>query len=758
MTNSFQFDTDKAANFNVVGTRPLRPDGLDKVTGRAQYGADMKMPGQLVGRILRSPHAHAIIKSIDTSGAENLPGVKAVITRDDFAENPDNKDVLRNVMAREKAFYDGHAVAAVAASTAAIARKALKLIKVVYDVLPHVTDVDAAMQPDAPILYDDMITYGVDPVPTKTSNIVSRCEFGHGNVDAGFEAADVIIERELKTAATHQGYIEPHACIASVSADGMSELWCCTQGHFDDRQICASLLGIDVSRLRVTASEIGGGFGGKTTVFIEPVALALSRKAGRAVKIVMTREEVFKASGPTASTSMVVKIGATNDGRITAGEAEFRYQGGAYSGAPAEVGAQAAFACYDLENVKSVGYEVVTNRPKAAAYRAPGAPMSVYGVECVVDELAIKLGMDPIEFRLKNAVRDGSKSSYGPTFNSIGLVDTLEAAKAHSHYNAPLEPNQGRGIACGFWFNYGGETCSSLNISTDGTVALSVGTPDIGGSRASMSMMAAEELGIPYDRVRTSVSDTGALGFNEGTYGSRVTFASGIAVIKAARDAITIMCNRAAMIWDIPADAVTWENGCAKPSGANAGEFDPLSLAEIAADASKTGGPIAGHHEYNADSAGVSFGTHIVDTQVDPETGRVDVLRYTVVQDAGKAIHPAYVEGQFQGGAAQGIGWALNEEYIYGEDGNLQNAGFLDYRIPVASDLPMIDTVIVEVPNPGHPYGVRGVGETGIVPPLAAVANSVSAAAGVRLSALPMSPPQVLKAIDGSRDGARNDS
>lgn len=749
-----KYDAEKAASFKVVGSRPARPDGMDKVTGKARFGADMVMPGQLVGLILRSPHPHAVIKSIDSSEAEALSGVKAVVTRDDFAPNDDHADVLYNIMAREKALYEGHAVAAVAATSRAVARKALKLIKVDYEPLPHVTDVDAAMSPDAPVLHDSIITRGISPAPTKPSNVVARSEFGHGDIDAGFAQADEIIERSFKTAATHQGYIEPHACVANVGADGMSELWCCTQGHFHVRQVCASLLGIDVSRLRVTASEIGGGFGGKTTVFIEPVALALSRKAGRPVKIAMTRDEVFKASGPTASSSMNVKIGVTKDGHITAGYGEFRYQGGAFAGAPADFGAMSAFACYALDNVKTEAYDVVTNRPKGAAYRAPGAPMSVYAVESVIDELATRIGMDPIDLRLKNAAKEGSKSSYGPKFGSCGLVETLEAAKAHPHYNAPLGPNQGRGVASGFWFNFGGETCSNLNINADGTVTIAVGTPDIGGSRASMCIMAAEELGIPYDKVRAIVADTSALGYNDTTEGSRVTFSSGMAVIKASQQAVTEMCKRAAMMWDIPAEAVTWEDGCAKPSGPNAGDFEPLSLAEIAATAGKTGGPIAGHHEYNADGAGVSFGTHIVDTEVDPETGKVDIIRYTVIQDAGKAIHPDYVEGQFQGGAAQGIGWALNEEYIYGDDGKLQNAGFLDYRMPVASDLPMIDTVIVEVPNPGHPYGVRGVGETGIVPPLAAIANGVSAAAGVRMTELPMSPPRVLKAIDTAKIAA----
>jgi len=741
---------DQTRKFKVVGTRPLRPDGIDKVTGRARFGADMNAPGMLVGRILRSPHAHAKIKGIDTSKAEKIPGVKAVVTRKDFPKaRADLADVMDNVMAGKKALYDGHAVAAVAATSVHAVRKALKAIKVDYEVLPHVTDVDAAMKKGAPLLHrgrsDETVPKGF------SGNVIHRFEYGHGDVEKGFKQADLVIERDLKTAATHQGYIEPHACLASVGPDGIADLWVCTQGHYMVRNTCAGLMGIDVSHLRVTASEIGGGFGGKTTVFLEPVALALSRKANKPVKMVMSREEVFRATGPTASTSMTCKIGMKKDGTITAGLAELRYQGGAYPGSPVQFGAMACFAPYDLKNVKSIGYDVVTNRPKQAAYRAPGAPMGAYAVETVIDELAKKLGLDPLEVRQKNAAHEGTKSSYGPTFQQIGLPATLEAAKKHPHWKAKLGKNQGRGVACGFWFNFGGDTCVSLNVTPDGTVTLTEGNPDIGGSRASMSMMAAEELGIPYEQVRTVIADTGALGQNEVTDGSRVTFAVGLATIKAAREAIKVCCERAAKVWGIDPDAVVWEDGHAKPAGPNAGKFPPMSLKEIAAIASNTGGPIAGHHEVNAEGAGVSFATHMVDTEVDPETGAVKVLRYTVFQDAGKAVHPAYVEGQFQGGAAQGIGWALNEEYIYGKDGRLQNPGFLDYRIPVCSDLPMIDTVILEIPNPGHPYGVRGVGETSIVPPLAAIANSVSAAAGVRLTELPMSPPKVLKAIEAGR-------
>ncbi|WP_212525767.1 xanthine dehydrogenase family protein molybdopterin-binding subunit [Actibacterium sp. MT2.3-13A] len=739
-------DTSKR-DFKIVGTRPLRPDGIDKVTGRARYGADMSAPGMLVGLVLRSPHAHARIKSIDTSRAEALTGVHAVVTRADFGDVEDaaTADTLDNCMAGAKALYDGHAVAAVAAASDAVAKQALKLIEVEYEPLPHVTDVDEAMAPGAPVLHegrtDETVPQGM------SANVISRCQFGHGDIEAGLAKADRVLKRTYRTEATHQGYIEPHACLASMGPDGQADLWCCTQGHYMVRNTCAAILGLEQGKLRVTASEIGGGFGGKTTVFLEPVALMLSKKAGRPVKMVMTRSEVLRATGPTASSSIDVRIGMTKDGRITAGFAELRYQGGAYPGSPVNMGAMSAFAPYDLENVRTIGWDVVTNRPRQAAYRAPGAPIAAFAVESAIDELAKGFGLDPLEVRLKNAAREGTRASYGPTYRAIGLEATLRTAKDHPHWTAPLGPNQGRGVACGFWFNFGGDTCVSLNITPDGTVTLTEGNPDIGGSRASMSMMAAEELGIPYDKVRTVIADTGSLGQNEVTDGSRVTFAVGLATIEAARAAKREMCRRAAKVWGIDEEAVVWEDGAAKPSGPNAGEFPPMTLEEIAAIASNTGGPIAGHFEVNAEGAGVSFATHMVDTEVDPETGAVRVLRYTVFQDAGKAVHPDYVEGQFQGGAAQGIGWALNEEYIYGEDGTLQNPGFLDYRIPVASDLPMIDTVILEIPNPGHPYGVRGVGETSIVPPLAAVANSVSDASGVRLTDLPLSPPKVLAAI-----------
>lgn len=741
--------------YRLVGTRPNRPDGLDKVTGRARYGADFSLPGMLWAAVVRSPHAHARIKRIDATRALALDGVKAVVTRADLPTGLEGEDLnlQENTLAGDKALYDGHAVAAVAATSALLAQDAARLIEVEYEVLPHVTDVDEAMKPGAPVIRDGAADYSVPE--GMHPNVVRHMEFGHGDVEAGFAAADIVREGTYRTEATHQGYIEPHACVGQMGEDGRGEMWVCTQGHWYIRRMCAAVLGIDAANLRVTPSEIGGGFGGKTTIFMEPLTLALSKKAGgRPVKLVMSRAEVLRATGPTASASMDVKIGMKKDGTVTAGQVMFRMQGGAFVGmSPIGEALPCAFACYDIPALKHEAVEVLANRPKAAAYRAPGSPMAAFAVESLMDEMCRELGLDPIDVRLKNAAKEGTKSSYGPVYNRIGLVETLEAAKAHPNYTVKLGPNQGRGVASGFWFNHGGETSVSLAIGEDGTVQVSIGTPDIGGSRASIALMTAETLGIPYENVRVNVVETGALGVNEPTHGSRATFASGKAAVEAARQAIAEMCRRAAADWGIEPDAVDWKDGAAQPAGPNAGKFPPMTIAEIGAKMGSTGGPISGHHETNAGGVGASFGTHVVDVEVDPDTGRTTVLRYLVVQDAGTAIHPAYVEGQYQGGAAQGIGWALNEEYVYGADGRLQNTVFLDYRIPVASDLPMIDTVIVEVPNPGHPYGVRGVGETGITPPLPALAAAIAEATGARLRSLPMSPPKVLAAIKARRKG-----
>jgi CO/xanthine dehydrogenase Mo-binding subunit len=735
-----------------IGERTIRPDGADKVTGRATYGADTQMAGMIWGKVLRSPHAHAHILSIDTSKAEKLPGVKAVITAKDVVEFPLDKSVMlgiqdmrwmcRNVMAREKALFHGHPVAAVAAVSEVIAAEACKLIEVEYEVLPHVIELDDALKSDAPILHEFLKFEG------KSSNIVAKLEHRLGDVEDGFAQADVVIERSFTTRPVHQGYIEPHACLVSVSADEKATIWSSSQGQFMVRAMTALLTGIPQSNIRAIPAEIGGGFGGKTIVYLEPLAVLLAKKSGRPVKMAMSREEVFRASGPTSGSKSTVTIGATKDGKIVAAQGTFYLQAGALPGSPIRGAASCAFAPYSIPNVHAVGYDVVSNRSKVAAYRAPGAPIGAYAAECVLDEVAEALKMDPLQFRVLNAARQGTKAAHGPVYPVIGFMDTIEAALAHPHYKAPLGKNQGRGVASGFWFNAGGESSAQVNITEDGNVVITTGHPDIGGSRAAIANIAAELLGIDYRRVSVLIGDTATVGFSNLTGGSRVLFASAIVVTESTETVIKTLCSRAAKIWKIDPDAVVWEDGEARPAGDNAGKFPALTLAELAARATETGGPIGAGAQLNTTGAEGGFSTHICDVEVDPELGIVRVIRYTSVQDVGRAVHPSYVEGQIQGGAAQGIGWALSEAYLYDKNGKVDNASFLDYRMPVCSDLPMLDTVLIEVPNPKHPQGVKGVGEVPLVPVLAAVANAVHNALGKRLFALPMSPPDVLEALD----------
>ena len=718
--------------FNVVGTRPIRHDGLDKVTGRAKYGADINMPGLLHGKILRSPHPHARIRSIDTSRAEALPGVKAVVTsRDfpiiesksiDFGETQGNARMLaENCLAYNKALYKGHAVAAVAATSHYLAEEALALIDVDYEVLPAVLDVRDAMKDDAPLLHDSLTTRAVVVRFSRgsdtgvVSNIGSHIQFQRGDLEQGFAQADAIVEREYTTETVHQGYIEPHASTAFWAADGHVTVWTSTQGPFGVRSQTAATLGIPESMVKVIPMEIGGGFGGKLGSYLDAVCALLSKKSSQPVKIVMTRQEVFEASGPAASTYMWAKIGADRTGRITAAQLYLAFGAGAFPGSPVGAASNTALAPYNIDNLLVDGYDVVCNRPKVAAYRAPGSPQGAFAVESAIDELADKLGMDPVQLRLKNAVREGDRQPSGLIFPKIGCVELETAMAEHPHYNTPLEgPNRGRGVAIGNWGNGGNQSSVTITVNSDGTINLISGSVDIGGTRVAVAMQAAEVLGIAAEDVRPSVADTDSVGWTGNTGGSRTAFSTGIAAITAAEDIKRQMINRAAQIWEVQPEDVEFQGGvfsCKKNPD------DRLTFKELSARLLRTGGPVTASGISNPRQIGPAFAGTIVDVEVDPETGKVQVLRCTILQDVGQAAHPSYVEGQMQGGTVQGIGWALTEGYFYGRDGVMANPTFLDYRMPTTLDVPMIEATLVEVPAPGHPFGLRGVGEVSLVPP-----------------------------------------
>jgi xanthine dehydrogenase molybdenum-binding subunit len=734
--------TSKDRSYQVIGTSPMLRGALEKVTGRAQYAADIRQSRMLYGAILRSSHAHARILTIDTTQVEAYPGVKAVVTAADLPQ--DRHTYLRdNILARDKVLYQGHAIAAVAAENFHTALEALKLIQVTYEVLPPVLHVLAAMQPDAPVLLENLRTNELGTKGNQPTNIASHSQVKRGDLEKGFTAAVHVVEREFDTATIHQGYIEPHNALAVFSQQGEVTIWCSTQGAFGVREEVAEILDIPISRIRVVPMEIGGGFGGKNNVYLDPVAVLLSKKSGsRPVKLTMNYREVLSATGPTSASVIRVKMGVDAQGYITAAQASLFYEAGAYPAGIDTSGANVIFSPYRLENVQVDSYDVVVNKPHVTALRAPGGTNAVFAAETVVDELCEKLGMDPIEFRMINGVKEGDQHALGPVFPSVGYLETLQAAKNHPHYSAPLPgSNRGRGIASGIWMNYGGMSAATASVNNDGSVSLMMGSVDLSGTRTTIAMQLAETLGIPLEMVRSGVTDTDMVSYTEGTYGSRTTFATGMAAHELGLDLKHQLIARAAKLMEVALDEVNMKEGVFY-----AGD-KKIDFNELASRLGETGSQVQATAAVRAEHVGPGSAVHIVDVEVDPETGKVQVLRYTACQDVGKAVHPTAVEGQIQGGTVHGIGWGLFEGYFYNQQGQLMNASLLDYRLPTSLDVPFIDPVLVEVPFPGHPYGVRGVGEAPILPPPAALANAIYQAVGVRLQVLPMSPDKIVSAL-----------
>ena len=463
------------------------------------------------------------------------------------------------------------------------------------------------------------------------------------------------------------------------------------------------------------------------------------------MKVIMSRKDVFEGTGPASATKSKTKIGATKDGKITAAQLSLAFDAGAFPGSPVGGATLCATGPYNIEHLLVDGYDVVTNRQKVQAYRAPGQPQGAFSVEPVIDELAEKLGIDPMEFRLMNAVKEGDRQPNGVPHPVFGVKELEEAMRDHPHYQAPLTgPNQGRGAAVGYRWQGGQASSVTINVNSNGTINLISGSVDIGGTRTSIAMQAAEVLGISADDVAPAVADTDSVGYTANTGGSRTTFDTGYAAVQAAEEIKRLMSKRAALVFEVDEDQITFDGGqfmCASTE-------DKISFKDLAGRLMRTGGPVTCSVSAVSPGIGPIIAGNLVDVEVDPETGKVDVLRYTAFLDVGTAIHPAYVEGQIQGGTVQGIGWALNEGYVYDENGAMLNSSFLDYRMPTTLDVPMIDTVMIEVPNPRHPFGVRGVGEAPIIPPLPAVAIAVSNAIGVKMSSLPLTPDVILDALE----------
>ncbi len=740
--------------YAVLGKSVPRNDALDKVTGKALFSADVKLPGMLYGKILKSPYAHARIVRIDTSKAQALDGVKAVVTSQDVPiqggqKRPSNSRHV--VFAQEKALFFGQPVAAVAATTPELAEAAIDLIEVQYEALPLVTDVLEAIKPGAALLHPGLHTEGLagrDPAP---SNIALRVEFNRRDTSAGFEDADVVIEKTFRTQTIHQGYLEPRAAVADVSPDGKMTVWGSTQGSFVARQLLSEILELPLGKIRVVPMEVGGGFGGKNSLVAAPICAVLAQKARRPVRLVLSRAEDLTSGRPAPAAVVNLKLGATRDGQITAVSGSVMYNSGAF---PQNLGADGiitGLGHYRIPNLKFDGYSVVTNRPPVGAYRAPGAPQTTFAMESAMDMLAEALGLDPIELRLRNIAKEGDLMPSDLPFPRLGFKETLEAVARHPRYQSKRQgKNVGRGVACGFWMGGVGSSAAHVNLNADGSVALVVGSVDLTGTRTTLAQIAAETLGIPYESVSVVVADTDTAPYSDITAGSRTTHQMGAAVYQACQDAKVQLVRRAAARLRVDPSEIEMVGG--KLFAKSAPEKQ-VTLAELArAGNISSEGAITGRGAVGVPSRIPTFSVHVVDVEVDPETGKARVLDCLVAQDAGLAVNPSLVEGQMQGAVAQGIGWALSEEYFY-VDGIMRNTTLLDYRQPTSLDVPFVETLIVEVPSPTSIYGIKGIAEAPLVPAMAAIANAMNAAVGVRLTELPMTPESVLRAVQAKSSG-----
>jgi CO/xanthine dehydrogenase Mo-binding subunit len=667
--------------------------------------------------------------------------------------------VARINMARGKVFWVGQPVAAVAADDPHVAEAALALIEVDYEPLPAVVDLAAAMAPDAPVLHEHLLTAGVEPRPRSPSNIGSRTVIARGNAEAALASAPATAAIRVAVDTAHQGYLEPQAALAEIDANGFVTVWTSTQGQFTAELMIARMLALPQSQLKVVPLEVGGAFGGKIVIHGEPVAVRLAQKCGRPVKIVLTREEVLQGgSGPAAAAEIDIAVGADRDGRLTAIKGTYHLDAGGLPGLGPSLVMQASAALYQCPNLDLQGFDIVTNKPRTEAYRAPCGIQAAFAMEQDMDALSQKLGLDPLEFRRRNASVTGSLMPIGTPFPSIGLTAILDRVGTHPCWTDPLPPGRsrgpnpercprGRGLALGYWRGTSMTSAGHIVIAGDGRPMVTMGAVDISGVRTAMAQVVAEEFGLPVADVHVETGDSKSVGYTDPAAGSRVARTSTAALVEASRDALSQLRARAAEKLQCPPDQLDYAQASFsvrhRPGTA-------ITLAELM-QATLTDGAVVGRGVSTKLPLGVEIGAHVCDVEVDTDTGLVTVLRYTAFQDVGRALNPIAVEGQMAGSVVQGIGWALMEGFDYGPDGRLRNASLLDYRMPTALDVPPIECVIIETPVPGVPYGVRGVGEVPIVPPAATIANAIARAIGVRMRHMPMTPERVLSALRTSR-------
>jgi CO/xanthine dehydrogenase Mo-binding subunit len=755
-----------------VGVAIPRPDGPEKVTGRVQYVGDIKPKGLLHAKLLRSPHAHAKIVSIDTSAAKALPGVRAVLTAKDIPHLKKKAPTRAHaVLAIDRAVFMGQPVAAVAADEPSIAEEALDLIRVEYQVLPASIDPLKAMQPGAPPVADagteadtsealahSAVAIAKSEAPAKAVNISQQARLQRGDVAKGFAESDHVLEKTYRVPMVHQGYLEPHAVLAEWDRNGLLTLWASTQGSFNTRSEVSDVLGIPENQIRVIPVECGGGFGGKIRALCEPITAVLAKVTGRPVRYVMTRREELIAGMPAPQVIIKLKTGVKRDGTLMAVDAETIIDSGAFSGAVLAVSAVFIGSMYKWPSFDLRGFEVLTHKPSVAAYRAPVAPQTIFAIESQMEQIARDLGLDPVEFRMRHLIQEGDPMVNGQPWQSNGAKQVLTRIAEHPHWKTRKQwvaagtngKRRGVGLALGGWLGGLQPTGATVRLNPDGSLAVLTGQVDIAGTNIALAQIAASAYGVDTDQVRITTGDTDVAPVTGLSAGSKTIYTVGAAVLQAAEDARRQTFEIAAKELEASIHDLELVDGKLTVRGM---PDKGITLATIGKKGnlymSKTP-PVLGKANPAFSQQAPGFAAQLARLEVDPDTGEVTIHDFVVVQDVGKAINPIGVEGQMQGGAVQSLGIALTEGLMFDDSGRLTNPSLLDYRKLTAADLPNLETIIVEVPSPAGPFGARGVGEPPIIPAPAAIANAIQEATGARLTELPMSPERIaLALVDG---------
>ena len=734
---------------NTIGQSIPRFDGQEKVTGASLYTADVALPGTLWGLALRSPYPHARIVSVDASRAMDVPGVHAVLTGSDMRGIRYGRRLYDvPILADDRVRFVGERVAAVAAEDRDAAEEALLQIDIEYEELPAVFDTLEALEPGAPVLHPDVASYvGLPKVLDGPPNAFVRDTWGKGNIEEGFAQADRIIENTFTVPRQHQGYLESHSCQVWIDDEGRVQVWASSKVPYAVKQQLAAALGLPEERIRVNHVNIGGDFGGKGSTMDIPLAYFLAQRTGRPVKMVMNYLEEFTAANPRHSAIIQLKTGVKKDGAITAHQAHVYFNSGAYGGFKPAPGVNLGGAAksggpYRIPHVHIEGVQVYTNTVPGGFMRAPGEPQAAFASESHMDCIARELGMDPLEFRLKNLIEEGDENPIGTLYTGIRAKETLEAAVSAADYGTPKNPLVGRGMAIGDRAAAGGESYASVTLSPDGEILVNTSIFEPGtGTYTLLRQIVSQELDLPVDRIQVQVWDTDGVPFDSGVGGSRVTRVAGLAALQAVGEVSQELIR-------VAADLLGWPEEQMSVKGDEVARRDTGERVRWAGLLEQYGRPVVGNgHTIEASPAGMtSFTAQVAEVSVDPETGEVTLMRFTTAHDIGTMLNPRDHQGQIDGAVIQSIGYALMED-LQLEDGRVVDPSFGDYKIPNMKDIPKLETVILESNLGAGPYNARGIGENPLGPVAPAIANAVEDAVGVRIKDLPITAEKVRRAL-----------